>query len=99
MQRSEWPRCAKSCRKQPQKSKGTNESRSPFVRIPTRSAPRSVGFARNALRFRYTMLEAARRRAGEVNQVGALFPWRTINGEEASAYYAAGDMPVALADF
>ena len=25
-----------------------------------------------------------------VNQVGALYPWRTINGEEASAYYAAG---------
>ncbi len=24
------------------------------------------------------------------NQVGALYPWRTINGEEASAYYAAG---------
>lgn len=47
-------------------------------------------FARNALRFRYTMLDAARRRAREVNQVGALFPWRTINGEEASAYYAAG---------
>ena len=23
-------------------------------------------------------------------QRGALFPWRTINGEEASAYYAAG---------
>ena len=26
----------------------------------------------------------------EVNQIGALYPWRTINGEEASAYYAAG---------
>ena len=25
-----------------------------------------------------------------MNQKGALFPWRTINGEEASAYYAAG---------
>lgn len=50
----------------------------------------SPHYARNALRFRYTMLDAARRRAGEVNQVGALFPWRTINGEEASAYYAAG---------
>jgi alpha,alpha-trehalose phosphorylase len=25
-----------------------------------------------------------------VSQKGALFPWRTINGEEASAYYAAG---------
>ena len=26
----------------------------------------------------------------EINQKGALFPWRTINGEEASANYAAG---------
>ena len=46
--------------------------------------------ARNLLRFRYSMIEKARQRAGEVNQKGALFPWRTINGEEASAYYAAG---------
>ena len=46
--------------------------------------------ARNALRFRYTMLPAARRRAAKLTQHGALFPWRTINGEEASAYYAAG---------
>jgi len=46
--------------------------------------------ARNALRFRHQMLDAARRRAGELSQHGALFPWRTINGEEASAYYAAG---------
>jgi alpha,alpha-trehalose phosphorylase len=47
-------------------------------------------FARNALRFRYTMLPAARRRAKELSSGGALYPWRTINGEEASAYYAAG---------
>ncbi|HEU4689312.1 MAG TPA: glycosyl hydrolase family 65 protein [Vicinamibacterales bacterium] len=46
--------------------------------------------ARNLLRCRYRMLGAARVRAREVNQQGALFPWRTINGEEASAYYAAG---------
>jgi len=46
--------------------------------------------AKNLLRFRYNMLETARTRAREVNQKGALFPWRTINGEEASAYYAAG---------
>ncbi|PWD51653.1 family 65 glycosyl hydrolase [Serinibacter arcticus] len=50
----------------------------------------SPTYARNALRFRYSLLEAARRRAGELNQRGALYPWRTINGEEASAYYAAG---------
>ncbi|EYR62498.1 kojibiose phosphorylase [Actinotalea ferrariae CF5-4] len=46
--------------------------------------------ARNAVRFRSTMLPAARRRARQLNEDGALFPWRTINGEEASAYYAAG---------
>ncbi|MGH3587511.1 MAG: glycoside hydrolase family 65 protein, partial [Pseudonocardia sp.] len=56
----------------------------PFL---TYTTPR---FARNALRFRYQMLDAARRRARELSQKGALFPWRTINGEEASAYYAAG---------
>ena len=46
--------------------------------------------ARNALRFRHQMLDAARQRAHEMNQKGALFPWRTINGLESSAYYAAG---------
>ena len=46
--------------------------------------------ARNLLHFRRRMLPAARRRAREMAQSGALYPWRTINGEEASAYYAAG---------
>ncbi len=46
--------------------------------------------AKNLLKFRFSMLDKARRRAREVNQKGALFPWRTINGEEASAYFAAG---------
>lgn len=47
-------------------------------------------WARNALRARKDMLPQARRRAIMLNEEGALFPWRTINGEEASAYYAAG---------
>ena len=46
--------------------------------------------ARKVVRFRWAMLDAACQRAAEMSQVGALFPWRTINGEEASAYYAAG---------
>ncbi len=46
--------------------------------------------AKNLLRHRYRMLDKARQRAREVNERGALFPWRTINGDEASAYYAAG---------
>ncbi len=46
--------------------------------------------ARNALRFRYNLLDSARARARELSQKGALFPWRTISGQEASAYYAAG---------
>jgi alpha,alpha-trehalose phosphorylase len=50
----------------------------------------SPTMARGALRFRYNMLEDARQRASDLAQNGALFPWRTINGKEASAYYAAG---------
>jgi alpha,alpha-trehalose phosphorylase len=46
--------------------------------------------ARAALEFRHAMLPAARRRAAMLDVAGALFPWRTINGEEASAYYPAG---------
>jgi alpha,alpha-trehalose phosphorylase len=46
--------------------------------------------ARALLMHRVRMLPDARRRAREVGCSGALFPWRTINGEEASAYYAAG---------
>ncbi|MBD0322173.1 MAG: glycoside hydrolase family 65 protein, partial [Aldersonia sp.] len=46
--------------------------------------------ARNLLRFRHSMLPRARERAHELNHRGATFPWRTINGEEASAYYQAG---------
>ena len=45
---------------------------------------------RNLLRFRHSMLDLARDRARELSEDGALFPWRTINGEEASSYYAAG---------
>ncbi len=46
--------------------------------------------ARAALQFRHSLLPAARRRAAVMNEAGALFAWRTINGEEASAYYPAG---------
>jgi alpha,alpha-trehalose phosphorylase len=51
------------------------------------TAPR---IARNLLLFRYRMLDKARERARELSHRGALYPWRTIGGEEASAYYAAG---------
>jgi len=56
----------------------------PFL---TYTAPR---IARNLLTFRYKMLPQARERARQLGHRGAMFPWRTISGEEASAYYAAG---------
>jgi alpha,alpha-trehalose phosphorylase len=56
----------------------------PFL---TYTSPR---IARNLLAFRYKMLPHARARARELGHRGAMFPWRTISGEEASAYYAAG---------
>jgi alpha,alpha-trehalose phosphorylase len=46
--------------------------------------------ARNLLRFRYSMLDRARARAREMSQRGAMFPWRTINGEEASGNFQSG---------
>src|SRR5262245_50213315 len=46
--------------------------------------------AKNLLRLRYNMLDQARTRARELSHRGALFAWRTISGEEASAYYEAG---------
>lgn len=47
--------------------------------------------AKNLLLYRYQTLPQARERAkvlGHPN--GALFPWRTINGEEASTYFPLG---------
>ena len=46
--------------------------------------------ARSLLRLRHRMLDAARERAKEVGLTGALYPWRTIGGPEASANYASG---------
>lgn len=46
--------------------------------------------ARAVLKFRHDTLDRARARAAELGHRGATFPWRTINGDEASAYYAAG---------
>jgi alpha,alpha-trehalose phosphorylase len=46
--------------------------------------------ARNLLRFRHSMMSHARERARELRLSGALFPWRTIRGDEASAYFLAG---------
>lgn len=47
--------------------------------------------ARRLLDYRYSTLEQARERARILgHDKGALFPWRTINGEEASTYYPLG---------
>ena len=46
--------------------------------------------ARDALIWRHTTLDLARRRARELGLRGAAFPWRTIHGEECSGYWPAG---------
>lgn len=46
--------------------------------------------ARKLLEYRYNTLDKARERARQMShEKGALFPWRTINGEECSAYFPA----------
>jgi alpha,alpha-trehalose phosphorylase len=46
--------------------------------------------AANLLRHRHSMLDRARERAAVLSQKGALFPWRTLTGQEASANFQAG---------
>jgi len=47
--------------------------------------------SRKLLEYRYSILDKARERARQMaHPKGALFPWRTINGEECSAYFPAG---------
>jgi alpha,alpha-trehalose phosphorylase len=50
----------------------------------------SRGSARDALIWRHSILPAARDRAAQLGLSGAAFPWRTIAGEECSAYWPAG---------
>jgi len=46
--------------------------------------------AADALRWRASTLDLARARAVELDLAGATFPWRTIRGQECSAYWPAG---------
>jgi len=46
--------------------------------------------AAHALAWRYLTLPLALERAEQLNLKGAAFPWRTIRGQECSAYWPAG---------
>ncbi|WP_431239053.1 glycoside hydrolase family 65 protein [Mycolicibacterium aichiense] len=46
--------------------------------------------AADALRWRSSILGLAKKRAEQLDLRGAAFPWRTIRGEECSAYWPAG---------
>jgi alpha,alpha-trehalose phosphorylase len=55
--------------------------------VLTYSVPQAV---EQALRWRYNTLPMARDRAQQLGLAGAVFPWRTIRGEECSGYWPAG---------
>jgi alpha,alpha-trehalose phosphorylase len=46
--------------------------------------------AADALLWRHSTLDLARDRAAQLGLEGAAFPWRTIRGQECSAYWPAG---------
>ena len=52
--------------------------------------------AADALRWRHSILDQARERASTLGLQGAAFPWRTIHGEECSAYWPAGTAALHL---
>src|SRR6202521_626373 len=47
------------------------------------------GAAADILRWRFQILDLARKRAHDLGFRGAAFPWRTIHGEECSGYWPA----------
>jgi alpha,alpha-trehalose phosphorylase len=55
--------------------------------VLTYTAPRA---AADALRWRHATLDLARERAHQLGLEGAVFPWRTIRGQETSGYWPAG---------
>jgi alpha,alpha-trehalose phosphorylase len=55
--------------------------------VLTYTAPHA---ARDALRWRYDTLDLAQARAQVLGLEGAVFPWRTIRGQECSGYWPAG---------
>ncbi len=55
--------------------------------VLTYTKPHTVA---DALRWRASTLDLAKRRAAELDLRGASFPWRTISGSECSAYWPAG---------
>ncbi|HZA12573.1 glycoside hydrolase family 65 protein [Mycobacterium sp.] len=55
--------------------------------VLTYTAPHA---AADALRWRASTLDLAKERAAELDLAGAAFPWRTIRGQECSAYWPAG---------
>ena len=46
--------------------------------------------AADALRWRHSILDMAQQRAATLGLKGGAFPWRTIRGQECSAYWPAG---------
>lgn len=48
------------------------------------------GAAGEELRWRHATIDKAKARAAELAQHGAMFPWRTIDGDECSGYWPAG---------
>jgi trehalose/maltose hydrolase-like predicted phosphorylase len=55
--------------------------------VLTYTAPQAAG---DALRWRASTIDLAIERASQLDLTGAAFPWRTINGQECSAYWPAG---------
>ncbi|HZC72588.1 MAG TPA: glycosyl hydrolase family 65 protein [Jatrophihabitans sp.] len=59
----------------------------------TATAPKA---AADALRWRHSTMDLAKQRAATLGLSGAAFPWRTIRGQECSAYWPAGTAAVHL---
>jgi alpha,alpha-trehalose phosphorylase len=63
------------------------DAESTVLPVLTFTSPQATA---EVLRWRHNTLPAALERARQLGLAGAAFPWRTINGDEASGYWPAG---------
>jgi alpha,alpha-trehalose phosphorylase len=69
------------------------DSESFVLPLLSATAPKA---AADALRWRHSTMDLATQRAATLRLRGAAFPWRTIRGQECSAYWPAGTAAMHL---
>src|SRR6185295_8306828 len=83
-------RCASACSTRCRPAPGPSSARSAPRASPAPATTATRSGTPRRSRWRHSTIDLARERAQTLGLQGAAFPWRTIRGQECSAYWPAG---------